>query len=108
MKEIGGRNTAAFERLKTVFKTNPVLRMPDFEKPFVVHTDSCDHSLGGVLLQDHDGHLLPVSYHSRSFTSAEMNYDVRNQEGLALVDTFKKFEHYLLGSKFTVLMRTDH
>ena len=37
-----------------------------------------------------------------------MNYDVRNQEGLAMVDTFKKFEHYLLGSKFTIILRTDH
>ena len=100
--------TEAFERLKKSFRTNPILRMPDFNKPFVIHTDSCDHSLGGVLLQETDDHLLPIAYHSRAFNSAEMNYSVRDQEGLAIVDTFRKFQHYLLGSRFSVIIRTDH
>ena len=37
-----------------------------------------------------------------------MNYTVREQECLAMVDSFKKFEHYLRGSEFTVVMHTDH
>ena len=98
----------AFDRIKTAFKTNPILRLPDFDKPFYLHTDSCDHSLGGALLQMHDTHLLPCAYHSRSFNGAEMNYNVRDQEGLALVDTFKKFSHYIRGSKFTCICNTDH
>ena len=98
----------AFDRIKTAFKTNPILRLPDFDKPFYLHTDSCDHSLGGALLQMHDDHLLPCAYHSRSFNGAEMNYNVRDQEGLALVDTFKKFSHYIRGSRFTCICNTDH
>ena len=98
----------AFDRIKTAFKTNPILRLPDFDKPFYLHTDSCDHSLGGALLQMHDDHLLPCAYHSRSFNGAEMNYNVRDQEGLALVDTFKKFSHYIRGGRFTCICNTDH
>ena len=98
----------AFDNIKLAFKTNPILRLPDFDKPFILHTDSCDHSLGGALLQAHGEHLLPCAYHSRSFNGAEMNYNVRDQEGLALVDTFKKFSHYLRGSRFTCVCNTDH
>ena len=101
-------HTFAFNRIKDAFKTNPILRLPDFDKPFVLHTDSCDHSIGGALLQAHDGHLLPVAYHSRSMNDAEFKYPVRDQEGLALVDCFKKFTHYLRGAQFTVICKTDH
>ena len=42
-------HSKAFERIKSSFKTNPILRLPDFTKPFILHTDSCDHSIGGAL-----------------------------------------------------------
>ena len=101
-------HTKVFEKIKSAFKRNPILRLPDFDKAFIMHTDSCDHSIGGALLQEYDEHLLPCAYHSRSMNSAEINYPVRDQEGLALVDCFKKFTHYLRGAKFTVVCNTDH
>ena len=108
IKDWGPPQTQAFLTLKAAFIAQPILRMPNFSKPFILHTDACDHSLGGVLLQETQAHLLPVHYHSRGFNSAEMNYTVREQECLAMVDSFKKFEHYLRGSEFTVVMHTDH
>ena len=108
VRDWNGDHSKAFERIKLAFKTNPILRLPDFDKAFVLHTDSCDHSIGAALLQEHDGHLLPCAYHSRSMNDAEMNYPVRDQEGLALVDGFKKFNYYLRGAKCTVLCHTDH
>ena len=69
--------------------------LPDFDKQFYIVSDACDHALGGMLAQDYDGHLRPVAYHSRKFTSAEKNYTVREQECLAIVDCLRKFEHYL-------------
>ena len=103
-----GAHDEAFIRIKNAFKSNPILRLPNFDKAFILHTDSCDHSIGAALLQDHDGHLLPCAYHSRSMNTAEMNYPVRDQEGLALVDGFKKFNYYLRGARSTVLCHTDH
>ena len=109
VKDWDESHTFAFNRIKAAFKTNPILRLPDFSKPFILHTDSCDHSIGGALLQHQEGdHLLPVAYHSRSMNSSEINYPVRDQEGLALVDCFRKFSHYLRGSRFTVICNTDH
>jgi len=51
----------AFEKLKTAVASAPVLGLPDFEKPFEVHTDASDRAIGGVLVQE--GH--PVAFESR-------------------------------------------
>ena len=42
----------AFDKLKQVMCTTPVLAMPDFSKPFTIESDACDNGLGVVLLQD--------------------------------------------------------
>ena len=44
-----------------------MLRMPDFELPFEVHTDASDKALGGVLVQENH----PVAYESRKLNDAE-------------------------------------
>ena len=76
IKDWGPPQTQAFLTLKAAFIAQPILRMPNFSKPFILHTNACDHSLGGVLLQETQAHLLLVHYHSRGFNSAEMNYTV--------------------------------
>ena len=58
--------------------------------------------IGAVL--EHDGH--PVAYVSQSLKKAEKNYNVIQQECLAIVFAMKQFRHYLLGPPFTIL--TDH
>ena len=105
---------SAFNELKLGFMKYPILRLPDFDQPFVVVADACDISLGGALMQEFDTpdgtgkQLLPISYYSRLFNKHEINYPVREKECLALHDVFKKHEYYLIGSKFTVALHTDH
>eukprot|EP00884_Botryococcus_braunii_P000165 jgi/Botrbrau1/10149/Bobra.0121s0001.1 len=43
---------AAFSRLKTALTTAPVLRIPDFNRPFEVVADASGHAVGAVLLQE--------------------------------------------------------
>jgi len=51
----------AFDDLKRRMVTTPILKFPDFEKPFEVHTDASTFSIGWVIMQD--GHS--VAYESQ-------------------------------------------
>ena len=68
--------TAAFQGLKRDLTTAPVLRLPDWDKPFELISDASDFACGVVLLQE--GH--PVAYCSRKFQGAELNYNVTDKE----------------------------
>lgn len=41
----------AFEDLKQAVIDDPVLQLPDYTKPFEVHTDASDYAIGGVIVQ---------------------------------------------------------
>jgi hypothetical protein len=92
----------AFEHLIHLLTEDPVLRLPDFEKPFEVVTDASCYGAGAVLLQD--GH--PVAFESKKFTSAEQNYSTTEQELLASHYALQKWRCYLEGVPFILV--TDH
>ena len=64
----------SFQTLKTALTQKPILRLPNFEKQFVLQTDASDSGLGTVLLQEHDGVNMPVMYISRKLNAAETRY----------------------------------
>lgn len=55
---------AAFEQLNIFLIHDPVLPSPDFAKSFSLHTDASDQTVGSALLQEKEGVLHPVTYHS--------------------------------------------
>ena len=71
---------AAFQKLKYGITSEPVLRLPDLELPFEVHTDGSDRALGGVLVQE--GH--PVAFESRKLCAAEQRYIAHEKEMTAV------------------------
>eukprot|EP00877_Chromochloris_zofingiensis_P004554 jgi/Chrzof1/1409/Cz10g06220.t1 len=97
---------AAFDTLKHLLTTAPVLKQPDPSKPFVLHTDASDFAIGGVLMQEHDGHLHPCAYYSRKLSEAEAKPGAYGREMLSVVDNVRHFEHYMDGQHVTV--QTDH
>ena len=57
---------SAFEHLKKLCISTPILAYPDYKLPFVLHTDSSSEGLGAVLYQKQDGKLRVTAYASRS------------------------------------------
>ena len=99
----------AFEALKKAFITAPILIHPDFQKPFFLESDASDFAFGAVLSQpSEDGHLHPVAFHSRKFTAAEINYEIHDNELLAIVDSFQEWPHFIEGAQHLVTVYTDH
>jgi hypothetical protein len=76
-----GQYQAAFNKLKDVVASEPVLRLPNFELPFEVHTDASNKAIGDVLVQE--GHL--IAYKSRKLKEAEQKYSAHEKEMLAII-----------------------
>lgn len=69
---------AAFNKLKTLFTTTPVLIQADPTLPFVVEMDASDVGVGAVLSQRSgpSAKLQPCAFFSRRLSPAERNYDI--------------------------------
>lgn len=101
------KHQKAMEELKERLTTAPVLAHPDYNKPFIVHTDASTTGLGVVLSQkDADAKEHPIVYLSRTLSPAEKNYSSTEMECLAIIWALKKLHPYLDGSTFEII--TDH
>jgi hypothetical protein len=49
----------------------PFLAYPQYNDPFLVHTDASQDGLGAVLYQKHSGILRVIAYASRTLTPAD-------------------------------------
>ena len=65
---------AAMNKLIECITSPLILAYPDFNAPFVVHTNASQHGLGAVLYQNQQGTLRVIAYASRTLTPAEQNY----------------------------------
>ena len=98
----GGKQQKAFDTLKEKISTTPVLALPDLQHPFEIETDASDYAMGAVLMQ----HGKPIFYHSKTFTSAVVIYPTYDKELYALVQSVKKWKHYLMGKE--TIIHTYH
>ena len=90
---------SAFEHLKKLCISTPILAYPDYKLPFVLHTDSSSEGLGAVLYQKQNGKLRVIAYVSRSVSKSESHYPAHKLEFLALKwAVCEKFHEYLYGS----------
>ena len=99
----------AFHDLKTIFLSEPVLKQPDLNKPFILETDASKFATGGVLFQaDEKNALRPCAFFSHSLNPAERNYEIYDRELLAIVRAFKEWRQFLAGAEHQIAVRTDH
>ncbi|KAM9887128.1 hypothetical protein OXX69_013418, partial [Metschnikowia pulcherrima] len=97
-----------FDSLREKLMNPPILILPQPTSTFVLYTDASNYYMGAVLNQvDEDNKLQGVvAFESRKFKGAELNYDVREKEFLAIIHALKKWRHYLLDKPF--VLYTDH
>lgn len=103
--KIGPEQQEAVNQIKQALTSSPVLRFPDFSKPFILQTDASGLCLGSVLLQEFSDGLHPIQYASRRLNDAEKKYSAYELETLSCVWAMEKFKSYLLHQKF--ILQTD-
>ena len=94
----------AFDELKKLCTSAPVLAYANYKKEFQLHTDASELGLGGVLYQkDDQGNQRVIAYASWSLTQTERKYPAHKLEFLALKwAVMDRFHEYLYGGKFDV------
>ncbi|XP_060962150.1 uncharacterized protein LOC133032282 [Cannabis sativa] len=97
----------AFEKLKTMLTTAPIIQPPDWNLPFEIMCDASDYAIGAVLGQRIDKIPHVISYSSKTLNDAQLNYSTTEKELLiVVVFALEKFRSYLLGSK--IIVYSDH
>jgi site-specific DNA-cytosine methylase len=103
----GEKEDAAFEQLKQVLVSPPVLRSPDFTKMFYLHTDYSGQAIGAVLTQeDEDGNHYAIGFASRILHGPEQRYSATEGECLAIMWHVEHFRAYIHGHQFHLI--TNH
>ena len=102
----GEAQDRAFETLKGYIVNPPILRLPDFEKQFILRTDASNTGIGAILLQEESGVKHPVAFASRKLLTRERDYSTIEKENVAIVWAIQKFQNFLYGKEF--ILETDH
>jgi hypothetical protein len=97
-----GKQQKDLNTLKGNISTAPVLALSNLQQPFEIETDASGYTMGAVLMQ----YRKPICYHSANFNQAIVNYPKYDKELYALVQSVKKWKHYLLGKE--TIIHTDH
>ncbi|GAN11513.1 conserved hypothetical protein, partial [Mucor ambiguus] len=99
----------AFDTIKSLITSAPVLLMPDMTRPFRIECDASDYAVGAVLLQQDpkcNDAWKPIAFISKKLSVAERNYPTQERELLAILFACKTWRCFVEGSSYEVF--TDH
>jgi hypothetical protein len=95
--EWGSVEQKAFEDMKELVASEPVIAQPLPTGVFCIEVDASGFALGGVLSQHHpDGKWHPVAFISCVMSPVELNYDIYDKELLAIMYALDEWQPYLL------------
>jgi len=100
------QQTEAFEALKVALTTAPVLKNPEFGKPFKITCDASDAAVGAVLSQQTPEGERPVAFLSQTLSATHRNWPTHDRELYAVHCALHRWRHYVEGVPTQVL--TDH
>ena len=112
------RHQEVFDKIKGIMCKAPILLQPNFNKKFYLQTDASAYGVGAVLSQEGETTLSlathkkpvlhPIAYFSATFTPTERNYDIYEQELLAVMKALAHWRPYLGWTKHPFTIMTDH
>ncbi|XP_023729449.1 uncharacterized protein LOC111877150 [Lactuca sativa] len=96
----------AFDKLKDLLTSAPIIQPPNWELPFEIMCDASNFAIGSVLGQKEGKASHVIYYASKTLDNAQANYSTTEKELLAIVSALEKFRQYLLGTK--VIVYSNH
>jgi hypothetical protein len=94
----------AFKDLKLSLTKAPLRFPPDYSRDYFLYLAASEYTIGMVLVQEDDNHDEHVIYYlSRILSSMEVKYQHVEKLALAAVQAVKRFRHYILSRKTTVI-----
>jgi len=75
----------------------------------VIETNASDYALAAILsIMTKDNEIHPVAFHSWTFSTPELNYNIHDKELLAIFEGFKIWQYYLEESTSPINVVTYH
>jgi len=100
---------SAFQNVKALLLSAPVLVAPDFTQQFKLFVDASGIGTGAVLKQeDERGIDYCISYFSKKFDEHRRRYSTIKKETLGLILALNHFDVYLNPTVMLIIVYTDH
>jgi hypothetical protein len=96
----------AFNTLKKLLTSAPIIMAPDWSLPFELMCDASDFALGAILGQRINKVPRAIYYTSRTLNDAQLNYSTTEKELLVIIFALEKFRSYMIDSK--VILFINH
>jgi hypothetical protein len=104
----GDVEQTAFNTLKDIYTSKPVLQSLDWTKKFILETDVSGYTLRAVISQEFEDGVHSITFYSWSLQPAEKNYDAHDKELATVVFGFKCGHPLFLGAQHTIKVKSDH
>ncbi|KAK9174912.1 hypothetical protein WN944_026916 [Citrus x changshan-huyou] len=86
----------AFEKLKQLLTSSPIIQPPNWSLPFELICDASDYAVGAILGQRVDRIPHVIYYASMTLNDAQLNYSTTEKEMLAVVSTSRALDQIKL------------
>jgi len=94
----------AFDKIREMLCSHPLLNIFDPEQPITIYTDASIKRVGAVLKQEdkNEDSKPVVAYFSKKLTEVQKMKKAMYLECLAIKESIKYWQHWLMGKEFTV------
>ena len=96
----------AFQKVKKLLETTPVLAHFDLSKKIIIQANASSYGLGAALLLESNKQTEVAAYASRPLTEGEKKFCQIEKEALCLAFGAERFRDYITGADVT--LETDH